>query len=199
MVNLKVDRDSLAGAQAMLALVGRSVDPIIYRAINKSIDNTQTKAVDKIYGVLNLTKTRIRKDFSKMKAYSKKLSGQLLATGLPVGFAAFKPTELKKGKGISIKLKRTGSREYFKHAFIRTYRGAPHVFEREEWGSAPWRPDFPYGILAKRYKYPLDRLHTAAIEDYYKDPRIYDPVQRFAADRLEYWVEEGADWELSKI
>ena len=58
MVNLKVDTDSIAGAKAMLALVGRSVDPIIYRSINKSIDNTQTKAVDKIYAVLNLTKTR---------------------------------------------------------------------------------------------------------------------------------------------
>ena len=199
MVNLKVDTDSIAGAKAMLALVGRSVDPIIYRSINKSIDNTQTKAVDKIYAVLNLTKTRIRKDFSKIKAFSKKLSGQLLATGLPVGFAAFNPTELKKGKGISIKFKRTGSREYFKHSFIRPYRGVNHVFEREEWGSAPWRPNFPYGILARRYRYPLDRMYTAAIEDYYKDPRIYDPVQQFAADRLEYHVLDQADYELSKI
>lgn len=78
MVNLKVDKDTLAGAKLMLAAVGRSVDPIIYRAINKSIDNSQTKAVDEIYDVLFLTKTRIRKDFSKLKAYSKKLSGSCL-------------------------------------------------------------------------------------------------------------------------
>ena len=42
-------------------------------------------------------------------------------------------------------------------------------------------------------------MYTAAIEDYYKDPRIYDPVQQFAADRLEYHVLDQADYELSKI
>lgn len=200
MVNLKVDKDTLAGAKLMLAAVGKSIDPIIYRAINKSIDNSQTKAVDEIYDVLFLTKTRIRKDFRKLKAYSKKLSGQLLAEGKPIGFMAFKPTQLKKGKGVSVKFKRKGQREVFRHAFVAVGKGGiESVFEREEWGQAPWRPSYPYAKLPREHRFPLDRLHAAAIEDYYKDPRIYNAVQLFAAIRLEHHTLDQAELELSKI
>jgi hypothetical protein len=173
---------------------------VIYRAINKSIDNTQTRAVDKIAAVVNLTKTRIRKDFRKIKAFSKKLSGQLLAEGKPVGFMAFKPSALKKG-GISIKLKRTGSREYFKHAFIEPGKGgALQVFERKKWGKAPYRPNYPYAKMPKiPHRFPLERKHAAALEDYYKDPRIYDPVQLYAAIRLQHHTLDQANFELSKI
>jgi hypothetical protein len=200
MVNLKVDKDSLIGAQLMLAAVGKSIDPIIYRAINKSIDNSQTKAVDEIGNVLNLTKFRIRQDFKKLKAYSNKLSGQLIAEGGPIGFMAFKPTQLKKGKGVSVKFKKKGAREVFRHAFVATGRGGVEsVFEREEWGQAPWRPSYPYAKLPREHRFPLDRLHAASIEDYYKDPRIYNLVQFFAAVRLEHHTLDQAEFELGKI
>lgn len=113
---------------------------------------------------------------------------------------AFKPTQLKKGKGVSVKFKRKGSREIFKHAFIGVGRGGiESVFERRKWGQAPWYPHLEYAHLEDRYRYPLDRLHAAAIEDYYKDPRIYNAVQLFAAIRLEHHTIDQAEFELSKI
>jgi hypothetical protein len=200
MVNLEVDQGQLAGAKLMLAAVGKSADPIIYRSINKTIDNTQTKAVSLIYNVLNLTKTRIRKDFKKVRAYRSRLSGQLLAEGLPVGFMSFSGTrELKAGKGVSVKLKRTGSRKYFRHAFIAEAKGTKHVFERESWGKARWKPGYPYAKMPKSYRFGLDRLSGVSIEDYYKDDRIYKTVLFFGGDRLVINMESQIDFELSKI
>jgi hypothetical protein len=200
MVNLKVDQGQLNGAKLMLAAVGKSADPIIYRAINKTIDNTQVKAVDMVYQVLNLTKTRIRKDFKKSRAYRSRLSGQLLAEGLPVGFMSFSGTkELKGGKGVSVKLKRKGSREHFRHAFIADAKGGTHVFEREDWGSGPWYPGYPYFKMPRRYRFGLDRLSSVTIEDYYKDDRIYKTVIDYGGDRLVINIGNQIDFELGKI
>ena len=200
MVNLKIDQGQLNSAKLMLAAVGKSADPIIYRSINKSIDNTQVKAVDLIYKVLNLTKTRIKKDFTKYKAYSKKLSGQLLAAGLPVGFMSFSGTNQLKSGGVSYKIKRIGTRQKMKHAFIARGRGGKEqVFEREKWKGRPWIRGYPYWKMPDDYRLGLDRLAAVAIEDYYKDPRIFDPVQLYAAFRLQVNMESQIDFELSKL
>ena len=107
--------------------------------------------------------------------------------------------ELKGGKGVSVKLKRKGSREYFRHAFIADAKGTTNVFEREEWGHARWIPGYPYWKLPKQYRFGLDRLSGVAIEDYYKDDRIYQKVLNYGGERLVINVNSQIDFELSKI
>lgn len=200
MVNLKVDKDQLTGAKLMLAAVGRSVDPIIYRAINKTIDKGQTKAVGRIYQVVNLTKTRIRKDFKKYKAYSRRLKGSLIAEGKPVGFMSFQGTKKLARGGVSVKIRRDKPRFKMSHAFIAVGRGGKEqVFEREDWYGRPFRPGYPYAKMPKSYRLGLDRLSAIAIEDYYKDNRIYNDVQLYCSQTLSEETLKQIDFELSKI
>lgn len=185
----------------MLAAVGRTTDRIVYRSINRAEDNSQTRAVDLIWNVLNLTKTRIRQDFRKIRAYAGRLSGQLVAEGGPVGFMSFSGTrELVRG-GVSYRLKRTGgSRGRLSHAFIERGRGGQEqVFEREEWHGRTWRPNYPYAKMPRDYRLPLDRVAAVAIEDYFKDNRIYTPVHLYSMDRLEHHMLDQAEYELSRI
>jgi hypothetical protein len=202
MMNVRIDQDQLAGAKLMLGAVGRSVNPIIYRAINRTEDNAQVRAVDLIYEILNLTKTRIRQDFRKVRASLNRLSGQLNAEGLPVGFMSFAGTrELARGRGVSVRIKRLGGRrEYFRHAFIAPGRGGnEQVFEREEWYGRTYRPGYPYWKMPRDYRFGLDRLSAVAIEDYYKDQRIYQPVLNYAGDRLVININSQIDYEFSRI
>jgi hypothetical protein len=200
MVNLKVDKDSMAGAKIMLAAVGRSADPIIYRAINKSMAKGQTRAVSKISRVVNLTATRIRKDFKQHKAFSGRLSGTLLAEGKPVGFMSFSGTKELKTGGVSVKIRKDRPRFRMVHAFIARGRGGKHqVFEREDWYGRPWKPGYPYAKMPKSYRLGLDRLSAIAIEDYYKDNRIYNDVQLYCSQVLEEETLRQIEFELTKI
>ena len=200
MVSHKIDKDQLREVQMILASVGKSVDPIIYRSINKTIDRGQTKAISSIYKIVNLTKTRIRKDFKKYKAFSKRLSGKLLAEGKPVGFMSFSGTkELARG-GVSVKIRRDKPRFKMSHAFIgKGVGGQEQVFEREDWWGRPFRPGYPYANMPKSHRMPLDRLSAIAIEDYFADDRMYKPVQEFCSQFLSDETLRQIEFELSKL
>ena len=208
MINIKIDHESLASAKTVINAVGKSADPIIYRGINKTIDNTQTKGVDLTYQALNLTKTRIRKDFKKLKAFTGNLRGSLVAEGLPVGFSSFTGTKELKAGGVRVKIERNSPATDFRHAFMAPGRGSYnpdddtvrlHVFERERRGWSPFIPGYPYWNMPHRYRYPLDRLAGPKVEDYYGHDKIQIPVEQYANFRMVVNMENQIDFELSKI
>ena len=208
MINVKVNQESLSSAKVLINAVGKSADPVIYRTINKSIDNTQVKGVDLVYQALNLTKTRIRKDFRKIRAFTRRLTGQLIAEGRPIGFTSFSGTKELKAGGVRVKIERSSPATDFKHAFIapgkrsadpKTGEKKLQVFERKRYGSGVFIPGYPYANLPHRYKYPLERKAGPKIEDYYGHDRIQLPVEQFAAFRMEVNMQSQIDFEMSKI
>jgi hypothetical protein len=169
------------------------------RAINKTLMGTRTDAVGEIYKSLNLTKTRIRKDFSLHKASSTLVRGSVLAKGKPVGLISFTGTKQLKSGFVSFKVHRGKKFQKLRHAFIARAKGTDNVFERINWGKRPFRPGFPYAVLPHKYRFPLERKTGPRIEDDYSQKLIIDPVSIMAANRLTKNIDSQIDFEWSKL
>jgi len=200
--NITLNTAQLAKVQLMLSSIGNEANKVLYRAINKTIGNTQTKAVDEVYKQLSLTKKRIKQDFNQTKANSKKLSGKLRATGEPVGLINFSATQTK--KGVSVKVKRVGSKKLLKHAYIAQGKGGKnHVWWRTysgprrpwKWKATPTR----YGALPAIYRGPIERLTGPRIEDIYSKPVVLKTVQTHADQRMGVNMEQELNYVLSKL
>lgn len=168
------------------------------RAINKTLTGARTDAVDEISKVLNLTKTRIRKDFSKRNSTWKTLEGRFYSTGKPVGLASFAGTRQTK-KGVSFKIFKRGKRSIIGGAFVAERRGANHVFLRKyrkgkKKGQAV-KPNFPYGVLPRSYRLPVWRLTGPRVQDIYDDKPVMDSVLKKAGERFD----KNLDYETDRL
>lgn len=199
MVKVDIDRGDLTRLKATMAAIGKSAKPVMARAINKTLTGTRTDAVGEIYKSLNLTKTRIRKDFSLHKASSVVVRGSVLAKGKPVGLISFTGTKQLKSGLVSFKVHRREKHTKLRHAFIAQAGGNKHVFERVNWGKRPFRPGFPYAVLPHKYRFPLERKTGPRIEDDYSQKIIIDPVAIMAGNRLTKNVDSQIDYEWSKL
>jgi hypothetical protein len=79
-----------------------------------------------------------------------------------------------------------------------TASNAVNVFERRDFGSAKFRPGFPYAKLPRGYRYPLERKTGPRIEDVYDKPEIIKPVLENAGKRLDINIESQLDFVLNK-
>lgn len=198
-MQIKFDKQQLDSVKTLMDNIDRDAPELLARAINKTEDNTQTKAVDLIYQDLNLTKTRIRKDFKKIRAFKANPTGTLDSQGEPVGLASFTGTKELKSGGVSVKVTRTGKRERLKHAFMAQARGsgADHVWERVNYigtgGRALW-----WLNLSSRYRYPLKRKRGPRVQDYYAQNSVYIPTENYAAERLQINTASQMDFFLAK-
>ena len=208
MINIKFDTSDIAKVHLLLGEIKNGAPKVMTHAINKTLTGVQTDAVKAIAIDLNLTQERIREDFYINKASFEFLSGSVVATGKPVNFASFSGTTETKsdyGGGVSVKIKKSGSRIKFKHAFIweRTTKSgneAKTAFQREwhEWRSfrsrfSPWKKFGPKYIL------PLETLNGPRIEDEYAKDRVISSVQLEAKARLDQNLAHELDYELSKL
>jgi hypothetical protein len=151
---------------------------VTVRAINSTLAGVRTDAVDEVYKVLNLTKTRIRKDFKVTKANAAVPKGKVTASGKPVGLASFSGTS-QRAKGTSVKVNRLGQRTIIKHAFLAEIKNANNVWRRI------LKPGGPKGKRVARL--PIDRLTGPRIEDIIAKPAVMSTVMdkagaRFAAN-----------------
>jgi len=179
--------NDIEGLQQLLKDLGIESPKIIYRSINKALTGVRTDAVDAIYKKLNLTKTRIRKDFDKpVKAYASKLRGSIAARGKPVGLMSFGAKQLKNGT-ISVKVLRSGSKKKLKHSFIATAKGAENVWWRKTIYKRPIKPGVNYAKLPKKYRLPIELRSGPRIEDIFADRVVYEDVEKKGWDRL--WAE----------
>ena len=74
-LDIQIDKGDLVRLKTTMAAIGKSYGPVLSRAINKTLTGTRTDSVNEIWKTLNLTKTRIRKDFTLYKAYASKPRG----------------------------------------------------------------------------------------------------------------------------
>ena len=214
MINIEPSQVDIARVKATLGAIKKNVDPVIYRAINKSIGINRTFAINQVYADLNLTKTYIRNRFKaksgkwlELKAGPGRLRGQYWTIGKPIGFINFIGTkELKNGQ-VSVKIKRNGTRFKLNHAFIRKAKGAENVWEREpaaRGGRQPSRTREQYaGFMEKTYgrkwRLKLHRLAGPRIQDILAKPEKYKLLDANAVETFQRKLDEQLAYELSRL
>lgn len=205
-MQIKLDKSDMAAVDTMLINLKGAYPRVIYRSVNKTLGNVQTKAVDEIYSVLNLTKTRIKKDFKQYKAGPSNLKGSIVATGKPINLASFSGTT-QTTKGIGVRIFRGGTRHTLKHAFIwerstKSGSTAKTAFWRAEVMGRPYVKTRPYAYLAKTgviKRLPIETLTGPRIEDIYARPTVIDNVLIFGGNRYAENVQYYLDYEFSKL
>ena len=206
-MEIQIDESQLRDVQTMMTGIKNGYPKVLTRAVNKTLTGVRTDAVGEIYKDLNLTKTRIRKDFKIKKMTWSYLTARIISKGAPVGLAAFTGTRQTK-KGVSVKVKRSGKRSILKHAFIADAEKTAtfgsitrtHVFWRKYSGprSKP-RVGFSYGALPRKYRLPVERLIGPRIQDIFDEPKVMKPVMKMADDRLAVNLQRELNFELSKL
>lgn len=212
-MQIKFNKADLAKIDLMLAGIKGAYPRVIYRSINSTTGTSKTFASREIAGVLNLTITRIKKDFKQIKAGPGVLKGSLIAKGKPVNLASFKGTK-QTLKGISVLVLVGHQRKVIKHAFLwsRTTKSgstAKTAFWRSRIYKRPYRRNFPYGRAA--HEFPpmkgtkevggpgLETLTGPRIEDIYSRSQLLDKVLKFSGDKYIENVNRNFTYELSKL
>uniref|UniRef100_A0A6M3J2P2 Putative minor tail protein n=1 Tax=viral metagenome TaxID=1070528 RepID=A0A6M3J2P2_9ZZZZ len=185
-MKVEISQSDLNKAKFMLAGIKGAYPRVLTRSINKALTGARTDAVGEIAKDLNLTKTRIRKDFSTINANYSTLSGKLVSTGKPVGLIEFKARQTKKGTGFQVK--KTGKRTVISSAFIQTSNTAKNVFIRKR-------------ISGKKRvaRLPIERLSGPRIQDIYAKPEIYDATRGSGLARMAKEFDRLLDMELKKL
>lgn len=203
-INIQFDKSQIENVHAMMGDIKNGAPKVIMRAINKTLTGVQTDAVREIGKDLNLTQTRIRKDFRINKAAIDWQAGSVVAKGRPVNLASFIGSREGK-RGLSVKVKRSGARTVLKHAFIysRKTKGgldAATAMERE-WHDYHTKasPRLPWKKFSPKYRLPVEVLTGPRIEDEYAKAPVLAEVQNKAKTRLDGNLSHELDYELSKL
>ena len=212
-MEIQIDENQLRDVQTMMTGIKDGYPKVVSRAVNKTLTGVRTDAVGEISKKLNLTKTRIRKDFEIKKATRVYLFGRIVSKGVPVGLAAFTGTK-QRAKGVSVKVKKSGKRTILKHTFLAdvtkarsfgTYTNTLVFYRLYEGTRAPFRSNFRYGVLPRKYRFPKDPKNSLEaktgprIQDIYDEPEVMKPVMKMADDRLTVNLQRELNFELSKL
>lgn len=214
---MKVDINSaeMADIKGLLKNIESQSPKMLRMVINKGVTGGRTEAVSAIYEDLNLTKTRIRKDFTMKKMFVKDSSAWLKSKGKPIGLGEFSPTQKK--DGVTVKIKRKGKRKLVKHAFMPSLRtGTAQVTGRQsrvfmryyryedEGPYVGMRKGFSkrhYASLPSKYRYKdkikLRTLTGPRIQDIYADPMRMKLVLIRTEKRMEKEADRLMDLVLS--
>lgn len=189
MGDFQVSTADLLKLHLLLSDIKNGVRTVTVRAINSTLAGVRTDATEEVYKVLNLTKTRIRKDLKVVKAYAADPNGKLTASGTPVGLASFSGT-VRRAKGTSVKVNRLGQRTIIKHAFLAEIKNAKNVWRRI------LEPGGPQGKRVARV--PIDRLTGPRIEDILAKPSVMSTVMEKAGARFVASIDHETEYLLSK-
>lgn len=193
-------------ARVNLLLDDVKADVVMRRAINETLTGVKTDAARVVYEDLNLTQTRIKKNFYTRNAAGSDIAGLFRSKGDPVNFASFTGTRTTT-RGLSVKIKRAGVRTIFKHGFLwtRTTKSgdtASTAFQRAWTGprtsastSLPWkRMDPKYRKLDPK----KGTLTGPRIEDILGKPDVIQYLQAAAGERLSKNINDQLEYILSR-
>lgn len=212
-MKVEIPKDQQAKIDALLIGLKNGSTRVVSRAMNRTITQVISFSVKEIAKDLNLTQTRIRKDFTAVRSNFGNLTGRITSKGKPLGLCSFKGTAQRK-KGVSVKIKVGGPRKTIKHAFIARTKHkrvageveAKNVFFRVYKGlRQPVRKGFPYGALPDVYRGvgqkpgKLIRDSGPRIQDIYDEPKVFNPTMAHADERLSHNLNRELNYELSKL
>ncbi|WP_152006655.1 phage tail protein [Desulfoluna spongiiphila] len=188
-MKITIDQGDMAGLQTAMSGIKNGTERVLTQAINATVKTMKTQTRMRIGNELNLTAARIAKDLTTKKASFGHLSGAVIARGRPVGLVSFGAKKYGggRGKGIAVKVKRSGSRAKLKHAFILDgmrgntpgSSGNRQVFFRQMKG----------GKRVARYE--VRTLHGPRIEDIFASDKVRKPLETQAAHLLARNIDKG--------
>ncbi len=134
----------------------------------------------------------------KARALKKKMRVRVLTAGSRVakirvegkrlGLLSFAGTRQVK-TGVSVKIKRHGTRKVIRHAFIAAPKGGRQVFRRR-WRrehpaepTRPMRPSRQYGAMPRTYRLPIEKLTTIGPAEMFDHPRVYVEIERVVNEK----------------
>jgi hypothetical protein len=127
-----------------------------------------------------------------------------VAKGKPVNFASFSGTNVTT-RGLSVKIKKSGTRTIFKHAFLWTRNTkageeAKTAFQRD-WHEFHTKasPQLPWKKFGAKYRLPLETLSGPRVEDEFAKDRVIKTVEIEAKGRIDTNMAHELDYELSKL
>jgi hypothetical protein len=202
--SVQVDPAKRAELERVLANLHSSVGAILARAVNRTTTNTQADVSKTVRSLLELKATSIKRRVrvtDKATAgnpravvnIDKKHNPALISFGRPVDTrkSTFDPT----GQGVRVSVRKGGSRERWKHAFI-----ARTPFNLRDGGAN-------YQVLRRKVvggkpvgRYPLVNLTGPSVLAVLQDrPGVLDSLLARANRNLQKNIDSQVQFELSKI
>lgn len=211
MIKVEPNQVDIKRYRATLGAIKKNTEPVVYRAINKSIGINRTFSIDKAYAYLNLTKTYIRTKYKaksgkwlELKAGPGRLYGQYWHTGKPIGLINFIGTRELKNGFVSVKVLRQGKRRQLRHAFIKSIKGVPNVWQRKpsaRGGRTPTRTRQQYAAimpyLAEKYRLPIERVEGPRLQDIFSGS-VLSEVEKHAVETFQRKLDEQLVYELNR-
>jgi hypothetical protein len=175
-----------ASMKALLDGLKPVITPTLVRAINKTLTGIKTDKSTMIREDLNLPKTYVDQHIVINKAEKTWPEGRVTTRSKPVGLINFTGTR-QAIKGVSVKVKRYGTRSIIPHTFIATAHNAENVWWRSKIGGV------------RVWRLPIERLTGPRLTDNLSRPEVIGEVEKKAGDRWDANMEHELEWELSKL
>lgn len=197
-IRVTIDQNDLNKVKSMLSGIENGADKALTRSINKTTVNSQTYMVKKTGAHFNVKAARIKKDFDIKKATYSKTSASVDVTSEPIGLINFGGKQLKKNKGVSVKVLKKGPREKLGSGFFVKVKKNLHIGERtyEHRGQKPVRP-IAYAKLPKMYK-KFKVKYGPRLNSYLERPDVRADVEEHAAERMSVNLLHEADAILNR-
>jgi len=206
--SIDFDESQLQRVQDDLSAIKNGAKKVLNRSIAKTLTNTKTDVVNRLYARVNLSKTFIR-DGDTAKRYHKgvktwhdtnAISGRVYTTGYTVPLIYFTGTKQLASGVVKAKVLRSGVMKVLPHAFITTLKsGHKGVFWRETIYKRKWVKGYPYAAMAQKYKLPIKQLYGPRVQDFLASKTMILQAQAYADYRLLFNTEHELDFELSKL
>lgn len=203
-MSIEISKYDLATLESLLGEVKNGPLRVLVRSLNKTLTSVKSQAAKEVATDLNVTQTRIKKDFVKSHSasFSNPTAG-FIAKGKPLGLEEFSGSRQVK-KGVSVAIKKSQPRQIITHAFLSTIWAGKkavgqRIYEGERKTPRGTYPYTSYRALPFKYRWPLRKLTGPRIEDELGKPNVIAAVMAHASERLDTILEQELTFELSKL
>ncbi len=200
MIRISIDPIDQAKVRSLFSGMKTIGEKVLSRSLNKTLSGVKTDASAEIRKELNAKKSAVDETFSLNKATIKKLSASIVSTGKPLALIDFTATR-QTTKGVSVLVKKSGSRKIIPGAFITTLKeGHKGVFWRNWHGAKkPKNSKIRYGALPEKYRLPMSERFGPRVPDILGNDSVMGTVLKKASDRLHTNIESELKYELGKL
>ncbi len=200
MIKISIDPVNQSKVRSLFSGMKTVGEKVLSRSLNKTLTGVKTDASTEIRKELNAKKAAVDETFTLNKATIKKLNASIISTGTPLALIDFVGTR-QTAKGVSVLVKKAGSRKIIPGAFITTLKGGHKgVFWRDWHGTKkPKNSKIRYGTLPRKFRLPMSERFGPRVPDILSNQPVMDAVLKKASDRLHTNINHELEYELSKL
>lgn len=173
--DVQLNESQLGDVRRLLDDIGKNSRLIEARALNRTAKAASSQTAKAVGAEIKLTQRTIKK-FLRVRLASQALTqSRLNISGAPVPLIDFGPSQTR--RGVTFRIRRTGTRERYSHAFITSLPRSGHkgVFER-----------YKVGTNGKFKRLPIREKMGPSIPSVFQFTRgMQATVMATAADRLQ--------------